>query len=328
MTQYIFKRIFQMIPTLFVISLISFAVIQLPPGDYLTTQIMNLKAMNIEVSGSQLDSLRENYGFDQPLPTQYFKWITRFLTGDMGQSFASEQPVSKLIGERIGLTVAITFLSLAFTWCVALPLGVYSATHKYRFGDYFLTLVGFLGMAIPDFLLALGLMYIFYAAFGWSVGGLFSPNMINAPWSPEKFIDLLKHIWIPIVVLGMSAAAGTIRIMRSNMLDELNQPYVTAARSRGLKESTLIWRYPVRIALNPFLSTLGWMLPTLISGSEIVAIVLNLPTTGPLLLGALRAQDMYLAAGILMILSILTVIGTLLSDILLAYVDPRIRYEN
>jgi len=207
-------------------------------------------------------------------------------------------------------------------------LGVYSATHKYKFSDYFLTLLGFTGMAIPDFFLALVVMYLLYIKFGWSPGGLFSPNMINVSWSLARVGDLLKHLLVPIVILGIGGAAGTIRIMRSNMIDELNAPYVMAARGRGLKESTVIWRYPVKIALNPFLSTIGWMLPVLVSGSEIVAIVLNLPTTGPLLLGALMAQDMYLAAGILMILSILTVIGTLISDIILAYVDPRIRYEN
>jgi peptide/nickel transport system permease protein len=317
-----------MIPTLFVISIISFAIIQLPPGDYLSTLIMNLKTQNIEISQDQLQSLRKTYGFDQPVSVQYYKWISHFIRGNMGFSFSYGLPVNRLIRERIGLTVALTLVSLLFTWSIALPLGVYSATHKYKFSDYILTLIGFTGMAIPDFFLALVVMYLLYINFGWSVGGLFSPTIQNAPWSLAKVLDLLKHLLVPIVILGAGGAAGTIRIMRSNMIDELNAPYVTAARGRGLKESTLIWRYPVKVALNPFISTIGWMLPALVSGSEIVAIVLNLPTTGPLLLGALLHQDMYLAAGILMILSILTVIGTLISDIILAYVDPRIRYEN
>jgi peptide/nickel transport system permease protein len=317
-----------MFPTLFVISLMSFAIIQLPPGDYLTTLIMNLKAQRIDLAQDQIERMRATYGFDQPVVVQYFKWISRFVQGDMGYSLSFSRPVSVLIRERIGLTMALTFMSLLFTWSIALPLGVYSATHKYKFSDYFLTLIGFIGMGIPDFFLALVVMYLLYMNLGWSPGGLFSPSMANVPWSLDKFIDLLKHMFVPIIVLGIGGAAGTIRIMRSNMIDELNAPYVTAARGRGLKESTVIWRYPVKVALNPFLSTIGWMLPALVSGSEIVAIVLNLPTTGPLLLGALLSQDMYLAAGILMILSILTVIGTLLSDIILAYVDPRIRYEN
>jgi len=328
MRQYIIKRILLMFPTLFVISVMSFAIIQLPPGDYLTTMIMNLKAQKIEVAQDTLNRLRETYGFDQPVIVQYFKWISRFVQGDMGYSLSYERPVSELIKERIGLTMALTFSSLLFTWSIALPLGVYSATHKYKFSDYFLTFIGFTGMAIPDFFLALVVMYLLYVNLGWSPGGLFSPTMVNASWSMERFADLLKHLLVPIVVLGVGGAASTIRVMRSNMIDELNAPYVTAARSRGLKETSVIWRYPVKVALNPFLSTIGWMLPTLVSGSEIVAIVLNLPTTGPLLLGALMAQDMYLAAGILMILSILTVIGTLLSDLILAFVDPRIRYEN
>ena len=328
MWQYIFRRTLMMIPTLFVISIISFVIIQLPPGDYLTTMIMNLKAQNVEVAQDQIDRMRATYGFDQPVVVQYFKWISRFIQGDMGFSLSFQRPVRNLIGERVFLTMAITFLSLLFTWSLALPLGVYSATHKYKFSDYFLTLVGFTGMAIPDFFLALIVMYLLYMTFGWSPGGLFSPSMVNAPWSLEKLFDLLKHLLVPVVILGIGGAAATIRVMRSNMIDELNAPYVTAARGRGLKERTVIWRYPVKVALNPFLSTIGWMLPALVAGSEIVAIVLNLPTTGPLLLGALMAQDMYLASGILMILSVLTVIGTLISDVVLAYVDPRIRYEN
>ena len=328
MRQYIFRRILLMIPTLFVISLISFEIIQLPPGDYLTNMIMNLKAQRVEIAQDQIDRMRDAYGFDQPVIVQYYKWISRFVHGDMGYSLTYSQPVRKLIADRVGLTMTLTFFSIVFTWLVAFPLGVYSALNKYKLSDYVLTLIGFTGMAIPDFFLALVVMYFLYIHLGWSAGGLFSPAMENAAWSLGKVVDLLKHLAVPIVVLGIGGAAGTIRIMRSNMLDELNEPYVTAARGRGLKEATVIWRYPVKVALNPFLSTIGWMLPALVSGSEIVAIVLNLPTTGPLLLRALMSQDMYLAAGILMILSILTVIGTLISDIILAYVDPRIRYEN
>ncbi len=328
MLKYIVKRLLMLIPILFVISLISFVVIQLPPGDYLTTMVINLEAQNVDIPQAQVELLRERFGYGDPVIVQYFKWIGNFITGNMGYSLIHDMPVSELIGERIGLTIGISLTSMILTWAIALPIGVYSATHKYKLGDYTFTTMGFIGMAIPDFFLALLLMYFCFTTFGWSIGGLFSPEMVNAPWSIAKFIDFLQHVWIPVFVLGISGTAGTMRVMRSSMIDELKAPYVKAARGRGLKEKVLIWRYPVKASLNPFLSTIGWMLPTLISGSEIIAIVLNLPTTGPLLLEALQAQDMYLAAGILMILSILAVIGTLISDVILAYVDPRIRLEN
>ncbi len=328
MFRYICKRLLAMVLILAVISVISFVIIQLPPGDYVTTYIISLKAKFPNMDPAFEQSLRDRYGVDQPVMVQYFKWITNFLHGDMGYSFEYKQDVSLLISERIGLTFCISLVSLLFTWALAMPLGVYSATHKYKFSDYVLSIFGFIGMAIPNFFMALVILYISYKFLGWSVGGLFSREYVNAAWSIGKFVDMLKHLLAPILVLGLSGTAGMIRTMRSNTIDELKQPYVKAARGRGLKERTLIWRYPVRAAMNPFLSTLGWTLPGLISGGEITAIVLNLPTTGPLLLGALKSQDMYLAASILMVLSILTVIGTLISDIILAAVDPRIRFGD
>lgn len=328
MIRYICKRLLAMIMILAVISVISFVVIQLPPGDYVTTYIASLKAQYPDMDPAFEQQLRERFGVDQPVMVQYFKWIGRFLLGDMGYSFEYNKEVSVLISERIGLTFCISLASLLFTWALAMPLGVYSATHKYKLSDYLLSIFGFVDMAIPNFFLALVMLYFSYKYLGWSIGGLFSREFANASWSIAKFADMMKHLLPPIIVLGTGGTAGMIRTMRSNTIDELKQPYVKAARGRGLKERTLIWRYPVRVALNPFLSTLGWTLPGLISGGEITAIVLNLPTTDPLLLAALKCQDMYLAASILMVLSILTVIGTLVSDIILAVVDPRIRFGN
>ena len=328
MVRSICKRMLAMIIILAVISIISFVVIQLPPGDYVTTYIISLKAQFPDMDPAFEQQLRDKYGVDQPVLMQYFKWITRFLHGDMGHSFEYNQEVSVLISERIGLTICISLAGLLFTWALAMPLGVYSATHKYKFSDYLLSILGFIGMAIPNFFMGLVILYFSYKCLGWSAGGLFSREFANAPWSIAKFGDMLKHLLPPIIVLGTGGTAGMIRTMRSNTMDELKQPYVKAARGRGLKERTLIWRYPVRVALNPFLSTLGWTLPGLISGGGITAIVLNLPTTGPLLLSALKCQDMYLAASILMVLSILTVVGTLISDVILAVVEPRIRFGD
>ena len=326
MLRLIGMRLLLMIPTLFVISVITFIIIQLPPGDYLTTYIANLQETGEEVDEAVIESLRVRYGLDQPMPLQYWKWISGVVVGDFGQSFAMNKPVSELIWERLGLTVTISLVTLVFTWIVAIPIGIYSATHQYKLSDYFFTFLGFIGMATPAFLLALVMMYLSYRWFGTGVGGLFSDEFVGAPWSWAKGVDLLKHLWVPVVVLGVAGTAGLIRVLRANLLDQLEMPYVVTARAKGLSESRLLVKYPVRVAINPVVSTIGWMLPQLVSGAVIVAMVLSLPTVGPLLLRALMEQDMYLAGSIVMLLSLLTVIGTLISDILLAWVDPRIRF--
>ena len=327
MGAYIARRLLAMIPTLIVISLIVFVLMQLPPGDIVSANLASLQQQGMEVSEEQIAALRAQYDLDDPMPIQYLKWIAGFVQGDMGYSIKYQQPVNTLIWDRIGYTVLIAFASLLFTWALAIPIGIYSAVRQYSAGDYVFTVIGLLGLATPNFMLALILMYLGYTWFGISVGGLFSPAMAEAPWSFAKFMDLLAHIWIPMIVVGTAGTASIMRVMRANLLDELNKPYVLTARAKGVPPMQLIFKYPVRIAINPFISTIGWLLPTLISGEAIVSIVLNLPTTGPLLLQALLSQDMYLAGSFIMLLSILTVLGMLLSDILLAWLDPRIRYE-
>jgi len=328
MIQFIVRRLLLMIPTLIVISLISFAIIQLPPGDYLTTYIAELQSQGETVDDALLQQLERRYGLGLPVHQQYFRWVKNMLLeGDLGQSFGWNRPVNSLIWDRLGLTMVITLVTVIFIWIVALPIGIYSAMRQYSIGDYVATFFGFLGLATPNFLLALVLMYVSLKYFGQSVGGLFSPEYLDAPWSFGKVIDLLSHLWIPVIILGTAGTAGLIRIMRANLLDELHKPYVTTARAKGVPERRLIWRYPVRVAMNPFISTIGWTLPQLVSGSIIVSVVLNLPTTGPLLLQALQQQDMYLASSFIMLVSTLTVVGTLISDILLAWLDPRIRYQ-
>ncbi|MCA9883081.1 MAG: ABC transporter permease, partial [Anaerolineae bacterium] len=304
MAQFIIRRILVMIPTLFVTSLVAFVIIQLPPGDYLTSYIANLSASGEQVEEHVIEALNERFGLDQPMHVQYLKWITNIITkGDFGQSFAWRTPVEDLIWGRLSLTVLISLATLIFTWIIAFPVGIYSAVNKYSLGDYIATFFGFLGLAIPNFLLALVLMYIAFKYFNQSVGGLFSPEYVDAPWSIEKILDLMGHLWIPMVILGTAGAASLIRIMRANLLDELSKPYVRTARAKGLPEWKVILKYPVRVALNPFVSTAGWLLPTLVSGSIIVATVLSLPTTGPMLLSALTTQDMYLAGAFILLLS-------------------------
>jgi peptide/nickel transport system permease protein len=324
----ILKRILWMIPTLLVISVISFTIIQLPPGDYLTSYIMALQMQGDTVAEDQIASLREEFGLDKPLILQYFQWMWGLLHGNLGKSLEWNKPVNELIGERILLTVIISICALAFTWSIALPIGVYSAARKYSAGDYIFTFVGFLGLSTPGFLLALICMYVQYEFFGVSAGGLFSPEFKNAGWSIAKFADLMAHAWVPVVVIGVQGTAGLIRVMRGNLLDELGKLYVVAARAKGVHPIKLLWKYPVRVAINPLVSTIGWQLPMIFSGSVIVAVVMGLPTTGPLLLASLMTQDMYLAGSMVMILATLTVIGTLISDILLLWIDPRIRYEK
>lgn len=327
MAQYIFKRMLFMIPTIFVISILTFIIIQLPPGDYVSTLVANAASQGQNLDQSEIQALRQRYGLGDPIHVQYLKWIGGFFQGDLGYSYSFNEPANSLIMGRLGFTLLISFAALFMTWAIAFPIGIYSAVRKYSIGDYTFTIFGFLGLAIPDFLLALVMMYVAFKYFGQSVGGLFSEQYVGAPWSVDKVIDLAGHLWIPMVIVGLAGTAGLIRILRANLLDEMFKPYVVTARSKGLKERDLILKYPVRIAMNPFISTVGWTLPAIFSGDTIVGVVLSLPTIGPLLLNALQMQDMYLAGSIILILSALTVIGTLISDILLAWNDPRIRYQ-
>ena len=318
-----------MIPTLIAISIVSFILIQLPPGDYLTTYAATLAAQgDSTASTEQLNALREAYGLDQPVYVQYWKWISNIvLHGDFGQSLEWKLPVSELLWQRMGATLGITVTTLIFTWLLAIPIGVYSATHQYSKGDYFITFIGFIGLGVPSFMIALVLLWVAFRYLGLDVGGLFSADYRNAPWSIGKFFDLLRHAWIPLIIIGLEGTAGLIRTMRANLLDELGKPYVIAGRARGLEEGQLIREYPVRVALNPFVSTAGFALPGLIDGATIVGVVLGLPIYAPLLLKALQSQDMYLAGAFILVIASLTIIGVLISDLVLAWIDPRIRYS-
>lgn len=328
MVRFILYRLLLMIPTLFLISVVSFIIIQLPPGDYLNTLVSQMQARGETVDSEAIRALERQYGVGKPLWEQYLIWMRNILFHfDFGDSFEYNRPVTDMIGSRLGWTIGISVGALLVTWIVAFPLGIYSAVRKYTAGDYVLTFLSFLGLAIPEFLLALVLLYISSEYLGLSVGGLFSPEYVDASWSLAKVGDLMAHLWIPIVIVGVASTAGLVRTMRANLLDELNQPYVVTARAKGMPEGRLIVKYPVRMSLSPFISTLGWTLPAIISGEAIVAIVLNLPTLGPLLLRSLQSQDMYLAGGIILIISVLTVVGTLISDVLLALSDPRIRHS-
>ena len=328
MLAYIVRRVFYVIPTLFVISIVAFIIIQLPPGDYLTSYVAQLRAEGGDVSQARLEILERRYGLDQPIHVQYGRWIGGILLrGDFGFSFEWNRPVSELIWGRLGLTLIVALSSMIFTWVVAFAIGLYSATHQYSVGDYLATFFGFVGLATPNFMLALILMYIAYSQFGITAVGLFASEYAAEPWSWPKFVSMLQRIWVPVIVVGTASTAGLIRILRANLLDELGKLYVVTARAKGLPGPRLVFRYPLRIALIPFVSTAGWTLARLVSGTVITAVVLGLPTTGPLLLRALQSQDMYLAGSFIMLLSVLTVIGTLVSDLLLAALDPRIRYE-
>ncbi|MEO9895782.1 MAG: ABC transporter permease [Paracoccaceae bacterium] len=328
MTGYIIRRILWFIPTLLAVSIVSFAIIQLPPGDYLTVLEAQMGAEG-DYSPEVVERLRERFGFDQPFIVQYGKWMWAMLVhGDMGYSFEWRVPVSSLIGEYLALTVAVTGATLIATWIIALPIGIYSAVRPHSLFDYVATIIGFIGKATPNFLLALILMWLAFDYWGTDVSGLFSPEYANAPWSWAKVGDLIAHMWLPLIVLGTSGAASLIRQMRANVLDELQKPYVEAARAQGLPEWRVILRYPVRVALNPFLSTIGTTIPELFSGAVTTAIVLNLPMAGPMLLRALISQDMYLAGSFIFMLSVFTLIGTLVSDILLTLVDPRIQFDE
>ena len=325
MSRFILRRLLGMIPFIILVSITVFMLIKLTPGDFVSNYAAALAAAGETVDDAMLDAMRARYGLDQSWIVQYWDWISGVMVGDFGYSFQWQQPVSSLIGERMALTLILSVSTLLFTWSVALPIGVYSAVRRYSIGDYFFTFVGFVGLAVPGFLLALVLMYVGVSVFHSDVGGLFSSQYADAPWSWGRVVDLASHLWIPVIILGTSGAASLIRIMRANLLDQLNQPYVDTARAKGLSEFTLLVRYPIRIALNPFVSTLGWVLPNLVSGAVIISVVLNLPTAGPLLLQALLGQDQYLAGAFLLLLCSLTVVGTLVSDVLLALLDPRIR---
>jgi len=328
MWQYILRRVLMMIPTLLVTAIVAFAVIQLPPGDFATSYMANLAAQGDQASMEAAQQLREQYGLDKPVYIQFAKWASGILLrSDFGMAFEMRQPVSQLIWERVWLTVLLSLASVAITWLIAFPVGIYSAVKQYSIGDYLFTFLGFVGVSVPAFLLALVVMYIHFKYLGVTLGGLFSSEYVNAPWSWARVQDLVQHIWIPVLILAVGGTAELIRIMRANLLDELRKPYVITARAKGLPEWKVLLKYPVRMALNPFVSTVGWTLPSLVSGSIILSVVMNLPTTGPMMLRALQAQDMYLAGALILILSVLTIVGTLLSDILLAWLDPRIRFQ-
>ena len=328
MAAYVVRRVIYAVVTLLVISVVAYIIIQLPPGDYLTSYIMRLEMQGGEVTDAEVETLKREYGFDLPAHLRYFKWMANLLRGDLGRSFFYNRPVVELLAERLPLSLLVSLLALLFTYLVSIPVGIYSATHQYSLWDYTLSFVGFVGLATPNFILALLLMFFFFKTFGLSIGGLFSPEYLLQPWSWGKFVDLLKHLPVPVIVIGTAGTAGLIRVMRGLMLDEMAKQYVVTARAKGVAERRLLFKYPVRVSLNPIVSTIGWTLPAIVSGQTITAIVLSLPTVGPLLLESLINEDIILAGSVVMILSFLTVLGTLLSDLLLVVLDPRIRFEG
>ncbi|HYL81099.1 MAG TPA: ABC transporter permease [Candidatus Acidoferrum sp.] len=328
MLAYLVRRLMLAVLTVWAVSVLSFIIIQLPPGDYITSYIAQMSSSGSGVSEQEAAALRHQYGLDQPQYIQYLRWIQMVVSGNFGMSLEYGRPVSEVIGDRLWLTMVISVAAILFTWVVALPIGIYSAVRQYSLGDYFATFLGFIGLAIPSFMLALILMYFGFTLFNANIGGLFTEQYAEAAWSLGKVWDLTKHLPLPGVILGLAGTAQLIRIMRANLLDELGKPYVMTARARGLSEMRLILKYPVRVALNPFASTIGYLLPYVVSGSIIVSLVLSLPTVGPLLLKALIAQDMFLAGTIVLLLGIMTVIGTFISDLALMWIDPRIRFEG
>ena len=328
MMSYIVRRLFLMIPTILAISAIVFVIIQLPPGDYFTTVINEIQSRGESVDKAKLEFLKSQYGFDKPLYVQYFHWVGGMLEGDFGYSFEHDQPVTDVVGDRLLLTFIVSLTTIIFTWAIAFPIGVYSAVRQYSVGDYSLTFIGFIGLATPNFLLALILQYFAHIWFDVSIGGLMDPIYVDQPWTWEKSLSVMQHIWIPVLVIGTAGTASMIRRLRANLLDELSKPYVITARAKGLPPLRALLKYPLRSALNPFVADIGNMLPQIVSGAAIVSVVLSLPTTGPMLLSALQSQDMYLAGSFLMFLAALTVMGTLISDLALAVLDPRIRLDK
>lgn len=328
MIKFIVRRILILIPLLILVSIVAFVVIQLPPGDYVDSYIRNLELQGGSLNDAQRASLQRQYGLDKPFITQYFMWIGKIvLEGDFGNSFKYQRPVADLLAERVPRTIALSLASIVVTWIIAIPIGILSALKKYSVWDYLFTFLSFLGLSIPAFLLALVLLYAVFTQTGYMTTGLFSPEFRDAPWSFAKFTDMLRNVWLPLLVLSVTGSAGLIRILRATLLDELKKQYVTTARAKGLPESRVILQYPIRIAINPIISTIGWMLPGVVGGELVVSKVLNIPTVGPMMLDATLGQDMYLAGGFVLILCTLTIIGTLISDILLAWADPRIRFE-
>lgn len=325
MLLFILRRVLLMIPTLIVISIISFAIIEAPPGDYMDAYVDRLTAQMGTVDQSEIEALRARYGLGQPWHLRYWRWISGVMQGDLGRSMQWNQPVTKLIASRLPWSLAVSVVSLLLVYLISIPIGIYSASRQYSPGDYVATFVGFLGLAMPDFLLALIFLWLYFLWSGNVAVGLFSDAFMDAPWSFAKFVDLLSHIWLPALIVGTSGTAGLIRVMRANLLDELQKPYVMVARSKGLTEGRVLVKYPLRIAMNPVASTIGWTLPALVNGELLVSMVLGLPTLAPLFVSALLSQDMFLAGSVVFILSILTLIGTLISDITLAWLDPRIR---
>ncbi len=328
MLSFLTRRLVLALITTWAISIIAFAIIQLPPGDYVTAYIAQLEAQGDFVSEDEAINLRLEYGLEQPFPVQYYKWMRQALKGNFGVAMEYRRPVSDVIGDRLLLTAALTFTSIIFTWILAIPIGIYSAVKQYSVGDYTFTFIGFIGLGVPNFLLALVVLYAGFVWFGANVGGLFSPEMVDAPYGVAKVLDLLNHLWMPSLILAIAGTAQLIRVLRANLLDELQKPYVVTARAKGLSEWRVVLKYPFRVALNPLISTIGYLLPLIVSGSIIVSVVMSLPTVGPLLLKALIAQDMFLAGTIILMIGLMTVVGTFISDILLAWVDPRIRLES
>jgi peptide/nickel transport system permease protein len=325
---YLVHRLVLALLTIWAISVLSFVIIQLPPGDYITSYIAQMSASGGSVSEQEAEALRQEYGLDQPMVVQYYRWMKQVVQGRFGMALEWRRPVSEVIGDRLWLTMVVSVAAILLTWLLALPIGIYSAVRQYSPGDYLATFIGFIGLAVPSFMLALVLMYVGFKYFNTSIGGLFSDEFLEAPWSLAKAWDLAKHLPLPALILGLAGTAQLIRIMRANLLDELRKPYVMTARARGVSERRVILKYPVRVALNPFASTIGYLLPYVVSGSIIVSLVLSLQTVGPLLLKALVAQDMFLAGTIVLLLGVLTVVGTFISDLLLLWIDPRIRMEG
>ncbi|MEH7828092.1 ABC transporter permease [Gemmobacter denitrificans] len=325
MIRYILRRILTMIPTLLLISVCVFVIIELPPGDYFESHVAELRALGEQADLDEIEMLREEYGFDQPQYMRYLTWVGGMVTGDFGYSFAYRLPVNEVVGDRLWLTFVLSVLTILFTWVLAFPIGIYSATHQYSWGDYGLTFLGLIGLAVPNFMLALMAMYFANVWFGLSIGNLMDSQYVNEPMSWEKARSILGHIWIPVIIIGIAGTAGMVRRLRANLLDELQKQYVITARAKGLAPGKVLRKYPLRMALNFFIADIGSILPAMISGAEVTAIVLSLETTGPMLIRALQSQDMYLAGSFLMFLAALTVLGTLVSDIALALLDPRIR---
>lgn len=328
MVAYIVRRLLMGIVTMIAVSFLAFAIMQLPPGDFVSFYVAEQMSSGSIVSEEAADALRDHYGLNDPMWMRYLKWMFNVVQGDFGSSMMLKRPVSEVIGERLALTMVLSLAAVMLTWILALPIGIYSAVRQYSIGDFVFTFIGFIGLAVPSFLLALVTMYFSYKWFNWDIGGLFSAEYANAPWSIGKAWDLAKHLPIPAFLLGLGGTAQVVRILRANLLDELKKPYVTTARAKGLAEWKVIWIHPVRVALSPFISTIGYLFPFIVSGSIIISLVLGLPTVGPILLQSLIAQDMFLAGAIILLLGVMTVIGTLISDLLLVWIDPRIKLEG